>query len=144
MNMDKGIHSVGHEDGYLEREELSFYLQDLSKLRESRALAGQPTDFVDMRINDGRKLYKDMTENDFGKLKYLPDEVLALVSGVRQRACELLRRDDPSGLGEIDQYCIDHARARYEQMNPSSSVGLNAKTSALEEISKLAVALGLS
>jgi len=144
MNMDKGIHGVGHEDGYLERNELSHYLTDLTKLRANRAASGKPTDFVDMRINDGRKLYKDMADHDVTKLMYLPDLVLQLPSGIRQRACELLRMDDPMNSGEIDQYSIDHARARYQEMNPTSSVGLTTKTRALEEIKKLALALGLN
>jgi hypothetical protein len=143
MNLDKGIHGVGLEDGYLSTEELSFHLKDLGKLRKTRVDTGKPTDFVDMKIADGRKLYKDMADNSVTQLKYLPETILGLVSGVRQRACELLRLDDPNASGELDQYSIDHARARYNEMHPTTAGALATKTRALSEIDQLAQSLGL-
>lgn len=144
MKLDKGIHGVGAEDGHLSLDELSFELLDLSKKRENRELAGKPTYFLDNKLDDGRKLYKDMTDHGLTRLKYLPDDLLELASGARARACEILRVDDITATGEIDQFCIDHARARYKEMNPASAVGLAAKSTALEQIGQIALALGLS
>ena len=144
MKLDKGIHRVGADDGYLSSEELSFQLIELSKQRKNRELAGKPTFYLDGILDDGRKLYKDMGDHDITRLKYLPDPLLDLASGARKRACEILRMDDITASGEIDQFCIDHARARYKEMNPSSAIGLSSKTTALEEIKQVATALGLN
>ena len=144
MNLDKGVRGVGAEDGYLSTEELSYQLLELGRQRDARVSAGKSTTYIDEKINDGRNLYKDMTDHDVTRLKYLPDTLLDLSLGARQRACELLRLDDTTATGEIDQYCIDHARACYQQMHPSSPVALTSKTAALNQIAEIARALGLS
>jgi len=144
MNMDRGIHGVGAEDGHLTLNELSGYLQATSKARKSRHFSGLSTTYEDMKIKDGRKLYTEMIQRDITDIKYLPEAILDLASGLRQRACELLRIDDSPTSGEIDQYCIDHARARYHEMHPLSSGALAAKNRALSEIDQLALALGLT
>ena len=143
MKMDRGIHGVGAEDGYLSLEELSHHLSDLSNTKRIREDAGKSTSFVDDNILDGRKLYQDMTTNHVTKLAYLPDSLLDLPSGARQRACEMLRLDDTTAQGEIDQFCLDHARARYNDMSPTSSGALASKQRALSEIDAVANALGL-
>ncbi len=129
-------------DGLLTVKELRSNLQNLAKERDKNVSSGVPTMWVDSRITSGRQLLKDMKENGATAVQYLSDEVMDLPSSLRHRAIELLKIDDSTTSGEIDQYVIDHARGRYNGMSPVAAHHAD-KAKALEEINKIAEHLGL-
>ena len=141
MSRDKA--PSGDPEGVLTRSELKSLLQDLNDAKTSASSSHEPTMYLDMQINSGRKLYKDMVDAGATGLQYVPDELMSLPIALRRRATELLKRDDTSMLGQVDQFVIDHARGRYNAMTAMSSGMVQAKETALNEIDDLADALGL-
>lgn len=143
MTRDEGVGGVGRRNGLLTQAEVKSHLDDLTAERKKSVAAGHSTTYVDMKLNSGRQLYKDMVECDAIEVQYLPEALMELPQNLRRRACELLEGDDISMLGEIDQFVIDHARGRYNAMTPMTAVMIKAKKDALAELDKIADALDL-
>lgn len=139
--MARDDQTSGAGDGQLTLSELQAHIDRLAAQRNQLMGVGVPTSFVDLRIADARRLYKDMVASGASALQYLPDHLMSLPAHLRTRASELLLHDDVGSVGDIDQFVIDHARERYDLM--AGSMGsLYAREKALQEIGALATALG--
>lgn len=143
MTRDQGINGgTGAQDGLLTRSELSEHIKKLAVQRKEYMESDLPTTGVDFQINDSRELYNQMVASGADALQYLPDEVMSLPSNLRRRATDLLKHDDVSGLGTIDQFVIDAARDRYAML-PTTMSTMTSKKIAEKEIDEIAKKLGL-
>lgn len=144
LSRDKGVDGVGSDDGYLTIDELKNQLTNLAAERAKALEDGLSVFYLDMQIGESRKLYNDMVASGATALQYLPDDLMNMPEHLRRRAVELLRQDDVTTIGTIDQYVIDHARGRYGAMTAFTPGMMASKQKALDEISEIAAWLGLS
>lgn len=143
--MSRDDDELGSGDGLLTLGELQGHIDRLATQRGQLIDIHAPTSFVDAKIAGARALYKDMVASNAAAVQYLPDTVMSLPVNLRQRASELLVHDDIGSVGVIDQFVIDHARDRYDELGSmGSGATLLARQRALVDIAAIAAALGLS
>ncbi len=135
---------LGSGDGLLTLGELQGHIDRLAAQRKQLIDIHAPTSFVDAKISGARALYKDMVVSNASAVQYLPDAVMTLPVHLRQRASELLVHDDIGSVGVIDQFVIDHARDRYDEMGSLGPSTLLSRQRAMQDIAAIAAALGLS
>lgn len=143
MSRDYALNGAGAGDGLLTRQELQQYIEMLRVERIDAVDMREPTDVIDLRLEDSRRLLRDMDLVQADAVSYLPDALRDLPERLRRRATEILMLDDPYGLGEIDRGMLESARTRYRDLYGPSLAFLNSKTQALEEIDALEAALDL-
>lgn len=142
--MSRDDDSLGSGDGLLTLGELQGHIDRLAAQRSQLIGIHAPTSFVDARIAGARSLYKDMVASNASAVQYLPDSVMGLPVNLRKRASELLVHDDVGSIGVIDQFVIDHARDRYDELaGLSGTTGMMSRHRALQDIAAIAAALGL-
>jgi hypothetical protein len=132
----------GAGDGQLTLTELTAHIDRLRAQKDQLMSNEAGVAVIDLRIADARRLYKDMVDSGATALQYLPDPLMSLPTHLKQRASELLLHDDVGSVGNIDQFVIDNARQRYNNLG-GSPISYHSRQKALQEIDQLAQALGL-
>lgn len=142
MSRDYALDGVASGDGLLTREELREYIESLGQERIEASAAREPTDVIDMRLDESRRLLRDMDLVNADAVSYLPEALQTLPERLKRRATEMLMMDDEWGLGEIDRGILEAARTRYNEMSGPSLAMISSRNAALADIDEIARALG--